>query len=400
MPVQPGVGRMRTWMLAEAAAAAGHTVTWWSSTHSHQQKQLLATEDRTVDVDGRFTLRMIQAGAYKSNRSLRRVLHHRQLARRFSQLAESESRPDIIVASYPIIGFAQAAIDFGRKYGIPVVVDVRDPWPDVFRTLFPSSLSWLGEATVRFFDRDARRCLAGSSGIVAVSEGFLAWALEKAGLSRRTPDRVFYIGGHAAAESMANLDRNAVIPSASLRPDQVVIAFVGSFGHSYQLDLIGDLARRLSQQGNDNVHFVLVGDGMQRDAVAAYAEALSNVTYLGWQDANTVRRVLAVTDIGIAPYNVLPGCMPNKVCEYLAAGLPVLNSTYGDLPPLLEEYEAGFSYAPGDLDALYAHVMRICDDRALLGRLTSGAARLYNDRFVADKIYGEYVDFLVGLAAA
>ena len=46
LPIQPDARRMRTWMLADELVRQGHQVTWWSSTHSHQRKQLLFDRDR------------------------------------------------------------------------------------------------------------------------------------------------------------------------------------------------------------------------------------------------------------------------------------------------------------------------------------------------------------------
>ena len=40
LPIDGSHRKMRTWLMAEALLRAGHSVTWWSSTHNHQKKKL------------------------------------------------------------------------------------------------------------------------------------------------------------------------------------------------------------------------------------------------------------------------------------------------------------------------------------------------------------------------
>ena len=51
---------------------------------------------------------------------------------RFRRASRGESHPILIVAAIPSLEWAEAAVEFGRLRGIPVVIDVRDLWPDVF----------------------------------------------------------------------------------------------------------------------------------------------------------------------------------------------------------------------------------------------------------------------------
>ena len=42
-------------------------------------------------------------------------------------------KPDIIVVSLPTIEFSYEACRYGEKNNVPVIVDVRDLWPDSFK---------------------------------------------------------------------------------------------------------------------------------------------------------------------------------------------------------------------------------------------------------------------------
>ena len=144
LPIQSDARRMRTWMLAEELLRQGHQATWWASTHSHQRKVLLFDEDREVEVAQGFRLKLLFAGAYRSNRSLGRLLHHSRLAAKFRRLAPTLPRPDVIVSAFPTIELAFEAVEFAGPRRIPVIIDIRDPWPDILLDLAPPIVAGSG----------------------------------------------------------------------------------------------------------------------------------------------------------------------------------------------------------------------------------------------------------------
>jgi hypothetical protein len=60
-------------------------------------------------------------------------------------------------------------------------------------------------------------------------------------------------GEQKVSERIQNLQRATM--------GKVVFTFVGSFGRSYELDLICIVARHILYMGLDKIHFVLAGDG-------------------------------------------------------------------------------------------------------------------------------------------
>ena len=43
----------------------------------------------------------------------------------------------MIYVSYPIIEYAASAVKYGIKNHVPVIVDIRDLWPDIFNHNLP-----------------------------------------------------------------------------------------------------------------------------------------------------------------------------------------------------------------------------------------------------------------------
>jgi len=388
LPVQAGARRMRTWLLAEEFIRRGHRVTWWSSTHSHQRKSLLFDSDREVEVSPGFRLKLLHAGAYRSNRSLRRLVHHARLAAGFRRAAARESPPDAIVAAFPTIELAHEAVTYARGRGVPVIVDIRDPWPDTLLDHVPSALRPLGRIALMPLQARARACIRGASSLVACSQGFLEWGLAKAGMAQRPADRVFYLGNPGRGPAAGRSARIAEL--AQRLEGRFVACFVGSFGHVYELDLVCEAARALARRGTSHVHFVIAGDGEQAARIRAAAQDLPNLDAPGWLSADEADDLMRISHVGLAPIRQNPGCVPNKVFEYAAAGLPILSSLEGETADILARHGAGCTYTPGDGAALLRLLERLSGDDALRRELSGSAKAMFEREFQASSVYGEY----------
>ena len=143
-----------------------------------------------VDVDDGYAIQFVHSCGYRRNTSLARLRTYRVLGRRFRKLAESETPPDVIVAAVPSLEWAVAAVDYGGAHGIPVVVDVRDLWPDVFLNALPTPVRPGGRFLLAPYYRMARRACTRATAITAVSPSYLEWGLQLAGrqVPRPRPD--------------------------------------------------------------------------------------------------------------------------------------------------------------------------------------------------------------------
>ncbi|MEX0734736.1 MAG: glycosyltransferase family 4 protein [Steroidobacteraceae bacterium] len=399
LPIQPDARRMRTWMLAEALAARGHAVTWWASTHSHQHKKLFFDADRDVDVTPRFQLKLLHAGSYRGNKSIGRLLHHARLGAKFRRLAPSLPAPDVIVSAFPTIELAFEAVEFAKPRGIPAIVDIRDPWPDSLVDHAPNALRAAARIAIHPLEHKTKSAFRGADSLVACSQGFLEWGLNKMGMVRRSHDRVFYIGG-ARPPVKASGDPGRIDQLAERLAGKVIFCFVGSFGHVYRLRLVCEAAAILERKGLREAHFVLAGDGQQYDAVAEAAKALGNLTVTGWLSATETDRLMSFSQVGLAPIRQMPGCVPNKIFEYSAAGLPILSSLEGETAEILTRHGAGLTYSPDDREAFLSLVSRLATNERLRHEMAQNSASMFEREFQAVRIYDEYVRHVESIARA
>jgi len=74
-----------------------------------------------------------------------------------------------------------AATRYGKEKNVPVVIDVRDLWPDIFVDLFPIGIRWLAKAVLFVFFKNTRKMFREYTSIRGISDGYLQWALSYAG---------------------------------------------------------------------------------------------------------------------------------------------------------------------------------------------------------------------------
>lgn len=393
LPVETGARRMRMGMLAQELAHRGHDVHWYSSTFLHLPKKLFANEDRVVDLAPNFHLHLIHAGGFRRNLSLERYRFYRRYAARVRAYCASRPVPDRIVCAFPLIEVAAGVVEFARERGIPVAVDVRDLWPDAIVEAMPRPLRGLARLILEPDFRRTRRLFATADSLCAMSDGVLDWALRHARRDRRESDRVIPIGYPQLGPP--ELRHPAVAALLDRLEGRPVFVYAGTFGHTYRLEVLLEAARLL--QETCRAQFVLVGDGPLRARAERQAAELKNVTLTGWLEQSAVRSLLAEAAAGLLPWGGRPGAMPNKLFDYLAAGLPVLSSAQGELNDQLREHGAGDTFLLDQPQDLARKVAALAGDRDLQARQAKAAKAWFDREFAEPLVYRKFADYVENL---
>jgi glycosyltransferase involved in cell wall biosynthesis len=386
-------------------AALGHEVIWWTSAFDHFRKKQWVEQDTRLSLEERLDIWLLWGGGYRANVSLARLRDHRQIARAFAARAWQEPRPDVILAVFPPIRLCLEAVTYGRNAGIPVVVAVRDLWPDAWLDLAPRVLRPAARMLVAPLARKAQSCFAGATAIVGLTEPFLNWAMQRGRRERSPLDRVFPLAYARTAVATEELQQARDFwERMGIRRGngRFVICFFGSFGRHYDIRTVLAAARIL-QNDASRVLFVLGGAGERLEKCRSMAADLDNVVFPGWLDDREIRALMHIASVGLVPYrenmNFVLG-FGNKPAEYLSAGLPIgLSLDHGTLRDLLQSRGCGFSYG-GDASDL-AHALRDLDAHPDRWKTLSENARaVFRDTFAAEKVYGEMTAYLAEIAAS
>lgn len=214
---------------------------------------------------------------------------------------------------------------------IPVVIDTRDFWPDIFGEQLPGPFRPLAPLVFYPFRRAASRTLARADALSGMTESAMDWALAMAGRARRHTDFWFPFSyrkpDHHGARST----------HSGLR-----LCFLGTLSPRSNLETIIE-AVRIARNRNINVSIDICGRGEVEPALHQRASGLDAVRFAGWLDAEALASVMASSDLGVLPYD-RPDfhlSIPNKFVEYLAGDLPVLSCTDGEVRTLIEQTGCG-----------------------------------------------------------
>lgn len=396
---EENVRLLRTGIFAGFLTSSGHTVVWWTSDFDHSRKKHRFGCDMAVELNERCKIRLIHGPGYKKNISFRRVLNHVVVARKFRRLAPSEPKPDIILSSLPTLELSSAALEYARGRGVPVVLDVRDLWPGVILNSFPRGLKWLAGILLRGSARKTHRVLRDCTAIAGVSESYLNWGLNYAGRERSAHDSVFHLSYQK--EDVSEEKKAAALRTLVARgvdPAKTICWFIGGFGRTYNLATVIDAAGRLESVGRTDLQFVLSGDGERGAEWRARASGLKNAVFTGWIDPPMIAALMGVADIGLAAYaEGAPQGLPNKLFEYMCAGLPILSSLKGEAEAFLSRHNCGLSYSSSDTEDFIRKLDILLTDRSRRDLMGSNGKRLFDEIFSADATYSRMTAYLEDL---
>lgn len=154
--------------------------------------------------------------------------------------------------------------------------------------------------------------------------------------------------------------------------EKLIIGYAGSMGISNALESFIQCIDKLSD--NDNIHFVLVGDGDLKDEYKSRLKYKENVTFVPKIKQEDVQYFLSKCNIlylsthdsEIWKY----GQSMNKVVQYMLSGKPIVAS-YSGYESMLNEADSGVFVPPNNIEqlkkALLGYSMMKEEERELVG---------------------------------
>lgn len=279
---------------------------------------------------------------YRSN-GLSRIANWISYAVTATWASFRQPRPDVVYGSSPHLLAGLAAWLVARIRRACFVLEIRDLWPrvlvDMGQMSESSPIFRLLQALERFlYNRaDSIVVLATGSGEVLRGMGV-------------PDDKIVYIPNGADPEDF--------VPSAprdELRArygfDRLTFMYAGAHGPANGLDLLLDAAA--ATEGNYEV--VLVGAGVEKERLVrrVAVEKLPRVRFMEPVPKTEMADLLAAADVGVHVLADVPlfsyGVSPNKMYDYMAAGMPTLTNSPGVVGDLVEEAAAGIAVRPNAL---------------------------------------------------
>ncbi len=364
-------GGTRHFEFARRLVRQGHTVTIITSPVSYQTG---TCREMTIQSEEIFDgVRVLRAYAFPS-------LHWSFAWRIFSFMTFMLSSAwtalrcpsvDLVMGTSPPIFQAVSAWTVAALRRRPFLLEVRDLWPDfavamgvLKNPLLLRASRWLE----RFIYLRARHVLVNSP---AYRSHVIRKGVPEARVTlvaNGVDPTMFYPGERAKdLRKVLGID------------DKFVVTYAGALGLANDIGQILRAADRLRME--NDIHFLLVGDGKERGKLETSARSmgLENVTFAGSKPKTEMPRILAASDACIATLQdieMFRTTYPNKVFDYMAAGRPTILAIDGVIREVIEKSEGGVFVRPGD-DATIAEAILTLRRGPELAKRMGAAARRY-----------------------
>lgn len=277
----------------------------------------------------------------------------------------TDVRPDLMqIEEDPWSRGAATAASLARRLRVPYVVLARDSLPGSYSPL------------VRF---RRSRVLVGARGLIAVN-----------GLAARLITRHYPQLPHLVLPQLG-----VPVPASTVRSPHsgLSIGFLGRLIPEKGLDLLFRACVKLIGRWT----LTVVGTGPAQEELEGLAERLGiagRVTWLGPLPRDRVQQVWPGLDCVVLPSRTAPRwveAMPRAALEAMAHGLPVVASSTGALPEIVDA--AGVVVPEEDVPALTAALQRLHDDDAERMRLGADARRRVMEHFSDAAVAGKTLRF-------
>ncbi len=292
-------------------------------------------------------------------------------------------RPDVVVATSPQLLCAVAGHFLAKRFGAPLVMEVRDLWPE---SLVAVGASRHSSPLVTLLERLACEMYRRSSHVVTITEAQRA-AIVAEGVHEA---RVSVIpNGVDAAFFEAGTSRRA--------NGNFVVTYIGTLGMAHKLETLLEAANLLRDEAG--VEFHIVGEGARREALEAHAKELrlTNVKFAGERPRGEVPQWIAESDacaVLLRRNDVFLTVVPSKMLEIMAAGRPIILGVEGEALALLERAHAGIGVAPENAEQLAAAIHRLRGDAALAAQLGENGRAFVQQEFRRETLAARYLELL------
>jgi glycosyltransferase involved in cell wall biosynthesis len=227
-----------------------------------------------------------------------------------------------------------------------------------------------------------KQSLKRASGVIAVSQALAEWSRNELNVPAA---QVWYIPNFVSAgppgrpsPNLPGIPGERIVCVANLRPQKDHVTLVRAMG--------------LVVQRWPAAHLLMAGaskDGAYVDLVTSEISRLRldrNVSLLG--ERHDIESILQACDIGVLS-SISEG-LPLSVIEYGMAGLPVVATSVGQCPEMLDDGRAGILVEPGNPERLaegLVDLLASSDRRVMLGKgLRTRVQQLHNSCAAIDQV--------------
>lgn len=351
-----------------------------SFAHVEKKQREKIKEEQVKDLDYKITL--IDEPGYPKNVCIKRILSHKKFGENVRKyILNSEVKPDVIYCAVPSLGVSNECAKLAKEFGAKFIIDIQDLWPEAFKMVF--KIPVVKDILFLPLELKANKVYSSADGIVAVSDTYVERAA-KVNEKYKQKAAVFL------GTDLESFDEAKAKNEVKYDDDLIRIAYIGMLGSSYDINTVIDAIKILNDKGINNLLFVVMGDGPRLEEFKKYAEDKKvKCEFTGRLPYDEMVGKLCSCDIAVNPIvKDAAQSIINKVGDYAAAGLPVLNTQESmEYRNLIDDYKAGLNVLNNNAQDLSSKIEKLYNDKNLIKELGANNRKLAEDKFDRKKTY-------------
>lgn len=306
-------------------------------------------------------------------------------------------KPDLIVATSPLLFTAMAGYAAGVIHQKPFVFELRDIWPESIKAVGAMKDSFV----IRFFEGIEMFLYRKAARIVSVTQSFKRILTER-GVE---PEKIHVVTNGVDISRFKPLPKDSELTARYGLDGKFVAGYVGTHGMAHALETILFAAERMRQDGLENdFHFILLGDGARKQHLVQKSKemGLKNITFIDSVPKEEVPRYWSLLDVSIIHLRRAPlfaNVIPSKLFECMGMGIPVLHGVAGESAQIVEKEGAGLLFEPENVEELCVKLRQLKDDSSLYRRLRENglaAAGKYDRAQLAGRMLSVLMETVAG----
>lgn len=346
---QPEPNDVKAHLLGKELAARGHDVTAVTTFPNYPHGEIYPgykQKWRQWEVKDGVKLLRVPLYPDHSRSSIKRALSYGSFMASVSTLTPLLTRrADVMWVFHPPLTTGLAGWWISLFKRAPFVLEIQDLWPESLSStgMFSDSrgLRMVGDVAKFIYKR--------SSALTVNSPGF------KRNLTGKgVPEDKIHVFPHWADETIYRpVEPDPAWGEHYGLKGKFNVIFAGNMGPAQALHSVIDAAAQT--QDFPDIQYVLIGDGLELEALQESAKTLNNVRFIERQPAEHMPQFYAWADALLVTLKNDPLfaiTIPSKTLAYLACGRPIICAVAGDGAELIRQANAGLTCPPEDASAL------------------------------------------------
>ncbi|MCM3338763.1 glycosyltransferase family 4 protein [Paenibacillus sp. MER TA 81-3] len=271
-----------------------------------------------------------------------------------------DGKYDYVIATTPAIFIGVAGLVAKRKFKVPLILDIRDLWPD--------SLIGVGVFAFKPFIKIASlletKLYHDADHILINSEKFKPHIISK-GINA---DKISFL-----PNSLTESELFYQSSSLAQNKKELTVIYTGNIGLAQDLNLLIDVAVKMIDKSG--INFKIIGYGFRNKELRELIskKQLKNVQFIKPKSKTETIKAIDEADIAflsLTNHEVFNTVLPGKIMDYMCMRKPIIGAISGYAAEIVEKAQCGYVSRERKVDEICSYILKLADNnelRSLLG---------------------------------